>query len=518
MRRRDAFCLLISAALGSAAYAQAPSRAAPREVLVKLASRSAAAIQNLSRDQSLDVETAKPVGGSGFVRLRSRTRDTNTLIQSLSQRPDVQHVEPNYVLTRQKLPGESLASLWGLTRINAPAAWDKTTGSRSIVIGVIDSGADYNHTDLRANIWTSTFTFTANLPDGTVTCTAGAHGYNAIANTCDPMDDQNHGTHVAGIIGAEANNMGVVGTNWFTTILPIKFLDASGSGFTSDAVEAITFARELKKLGVNLRVLSNSWGGGSYSQALYDEISLAGSEGMLFVVAAGNAGSNIDTTPFYPAGYNLSNIIAVTATDSADTLPSWANYGAHTVHMAAPGVDILSTIRNDSFATMSGTSMAAPHVAGAAALVLSAPGCTNLTVSELKTVLLNGVDLVPSLAGKTVTGGRLNMDKAVSSCGSPADFNVTVTPSSRLSRQGQMVTFSVSVSAIAGFSSPVVLSVSGCPPQSFCAFSKNPTLPGSVLLAVASTSSTPLGTYSIQVTGASGSLVHSAGLSLVVKK
>lgn len=518
MRRRGAFCLLISGIMGSTVRAQAPPQAAPREVLVKLATRSAAAIQNLSRDQSLDVEVAKAVGGSGFVRLRSRTRDTSTLIQALSRRPDIQHVEPNYVLSRQKLPGESLASLWGLTKISAPAAWDNTTGSRNVVIGVVDSGTDYNHSDLRANIWTSPFSFTINLPEGAVTCTAGTHGYNAISNTCDPMDDQNHGTHVAGIIGAEANNIGVVGTNWFTTILPLKFLDASGSGFTSDAVEAITFARELKKLGVNLRVLSNSWGGGSYSQALYDEISLAGSEGILFVVAAGNTGSNIDTTPFYPAAYNLPNIIAVTATDSADALPSWANYGSHTIHLAAPGVGIISTIRNDAFATMSGTSMAAPFVAGAAALVLSAPGCTNLTVNELKTVLLNGVDTVASLVGRTVTGGRLNMDKAVSSCSSSADFTVTVSPSSRLSRQGQMVTFTVSISPLAGFSSPVTLSVSGCPPKSFCAFSVNPALPGSVLLAVASTSLTPLGTYSIQVTGSSGLLVHSAGLSLVVKK
>ncbi len=515
MSARVFVSLAVWGIFGYAAEAQSLPPYATREVLVKFTAGAAAA-NNLP--PGLDLELVKAVGSSGYVRVRSRTRDTSSLVQTLSQRPDVRHVEPNYVFKRQRLPGESLDELWGLTKISAPTAWDKTTGSRGVVVGVIDSGVDYNHTDLATNVWSSPFSFSIDLPSRRVTCLAGTRGFDAITSICDPMDDNNHGTHVAGIIGAEANSAGVVGTNWFTTILPLKFLDSSGSGFTSDAVEAIFFARELKKLGVNIRVLSASWGGGSYSQALYDEIQLAGQDGILFVAAAGNQGSNNDTNAFYPAAYSLPNLIAVAATDSADALPSWSNYGATKVHLGAPGVGIRSTVPGNSYSLGSGTSMAAPHVAGAAALVLSAAGCTSLTVGELKNVLLNSVDAAPALFGKTLTAGRLNVNKAVSNCAAAPDFTLSAPSNSRASRQGQLVTIEIKIIPSGTFFSPVNLSVADCPPNAICAFSANPAWPGSVLLAVVSPPSTPAGWYYPLVTAVSGSITRTLKLGVVVKR
>lgn len=514
MSARVFVSLVVWGILGYTAGAQNLPPYATREVLVKFAP----GVSTGNLPPELDVELVKAVGGSGWVRVRSRTRDTSALSQTLSQRADVRRVEPNYVLKRQKLPGENLDELWGLTKVSAPAAWDKTTGSRGVVVGVLDSGVDYNHTDLAGNVWSSPFEFSVDFPLRRVTCAAGTRGFDAITGRCNPIDDNNHGTHVSGIIGAEANNTGVVGTNWFTTILPLKFLDSSGSGFTSDAVDAIFFARQLKRQGVNIRVLSASWGGGSYSQALYDEIQMAGDDGMLFVAAAGNNGSNNDTDPFYPASFNLPNLIAVAATDSADALPSWSNYGATRVHLGAPGVGIRSTVPGSSYSLGSGTSMAAPYVAGTAALVLSAAGCTSLTVGELKNVLLNSVDAAPALIGKTVTAGRLNVNKAVSNCAGTPDFTLTAPTNSRASRQGQLVTIEIKIIPSGTFFSPVNLSVADCPPNALCAFSANPAWPGSVLLAVVSPPSTPAGTYYPVVTAVSGAITRTLKLSVAVRR
>ena len=232
---------------------------------------------------------------------------------------------------------------------------------------MIDTGVDYNHPDLAANIWTNPGEIAGdgidNDGNGYVD---DVHGYDFINNDGNPMDDHGHGTHVAGTIGAVGNNgLGVAGINWNVQIMALKFLDATGSGSTSDAIEALNYAvaNGAHDLSTTVRAAIRT------RRALYDALSDAATPAMIFVAAAGNDGANNDQTPFYPAGYDLDNIVTVAATDRNDQLASFSNYGATTVDLAAPGVDILSTKPNSAYQTSSGTSMAAPHVAGVVALV-----------------------------------------------------------------------------------------------------------------------------------------------------
>jgi subtilisin family serine protease len=226
------------------------------------------------------------------------------------------------------------------------------------------------------------------------------------------MDDNGHGTHCAGIIGAEGDNdKGIAGVNWKVEIMPLKFIGWNGSGTTADAIKAINYVIERKRAGVNVRVINASWGSTANSKALEDVIRKAGEEGILFVAAAGNSSADSDRTPHYPAGYNLPNVIAVAALNRKDELASFSNYGAKSVHIAAPGAEILSTWLNASFEEHSGTSMATPEVSGIAALVLSVD--TDLSVKELRQRLMDATDPLPGLKGKVVTGGRINAAKAV---------------------------------------------------------------------------------------------------------
>src|SRR5262249_52193244 len=359
----------------------------------------------------------------------SRSKSTDELIAALSRHKGVAYVEPNFVVQLDATPNDpSYGQLWGLKNtgqniggqtgtpgadIKAEAAWDVTTGSRGIVVGVVDTGIDYNHTDLAANVWSN--------PGGIGGCGAGTHGFNAITGTCDPLDDHYHGTHCAGTIGAVGNNgVGVVGVNWVSTIMGLKFLNSAGSGTTADAISAIDFAVNAKIAGVNVRVLSNSWGGGGFSQALSDEINKATPNDILFVAAAGNNGSNNDISPFYPASYNAPNVVAVAATDNRDALASFSNFGASSVHLGAPGVNIYSLQPGNLYQFLSGTSMATPHVSGVAALVLAKT--SSLTTAQVRSTILSNVDPIPSLAAKTTTGGRRNAAKAVGAgtCTPPA--------------------------------------------------------------------------------------------------
>jgi len=402
-----------------------------------------------------------------------------------------------------------------MPKIGANQAWDVTTGSTANVVGVVDTGITYTHPDLAANVWSAPSSFTVNIGGRDITCAAGTHGFNAIRLTCDPLDDNNHGTHVSGTIGAVGNNgIGVAGVNWTASIMGLKFLDQNGSGTTANAINAIEFAVQAKNAFSSkayLRVLSSSWGGGGFSQALLDEINRANAYDMLFVAAAGNSGTDNDTTAFYPANYSAPNVVAVAATDNRDALASFSNYGVTTVDLGAPGVYVLSTIRSGQYAYYSGTSMATPHVSGAAALVLSA--CT-LDTAGVKSALLLNVDPISSLLGKTVTSGRLNVFKAISSCGGSAppppaasqDFTIAAAPGSVNVKRGGSAIYTVTVGSVGSFSGPVDLAVAGIPQGTTATFSLDPVAPpaGSSTtstLTVSTTSSSSRGTYTLTING-----------------
>jgi subtilisin family serine protease len=385
----------------------------------------------------VNASSRRPVGQAGLnlFRLVSRNMNARNMVSVLASLPGVQYAEPNYVVRATATPNDTrFGELWGMNNtgqtvggqagvagadIRAVSAWDVSTGSSSIVVGVVDSGVDYNHPDLAANMWSAPAAFSVTIGGQTINCPQGSRGFNAINNTCNPLDDNNHGTHCAGTIGARGNNsQGVVGVNWTTSIMGLKFLNSAGSGSTTDAIDSIEFAIQAKQAfagsgGANVRVLSNSWGGGGFSQALLDQINKANNNDMLFVAAAGNNGRNNDTTANYPSNYNAPNVVAVAATDNRDARSSFSNFGATTVDLGAPGTGILSTVPNGGYSSFNGTSMATPHVAGAAALVLSR--CT-LNTANLKSNILNNVDLISSMSGITVTGGRLNVNKAIRAC------------------------------------------------------------------------------------------------------
>lgn len=405
------------------------------EVLVKFRAPHTAAARNQLRNQ-IEADRDEQVGGISVARLHSRVFDTDALLAYFRTRGDVEYVEPNYIVRAVVLPNDPrFGNLWGLfntgqfvggdigapgSDIAADSAWNLSKGSRDNVIGVVDTGIDYRHADLAANVWSAPTAFSVTLGGRVITCAAGTHGINAITKTCDPMDDHFHGTHVSGTIGALGNNgIGVVGVNWVASQIGLKFINANGQGTTADAIDAIEFAIQVKATfssSANIRVLSNSWGGGGFSQALYDEINKANANGMLFVAAAGNtfpSGSNNDVQPIYPANYSVANVVAVTATDNRDRLASFGNYGAATVHLGAPGVLVLSTVPGGGYQYASGTSMATPHVSGAAALVLSR---CQLNTAQLKQTLLSTVDVIQALVLKTVTGGRLNVARALNQC------------------------------------------------------------------------------------------------------
>jgi subtilisin family serine protease len=272
--------------------------------------------------------------------------------------PDVEYVEPNYIVKALGTPNDPLlGNLWGLNNtgqtggtsgadINAPEAWDISTGSGDVVVTVIDTGIDYTHEDLAGNLWVNTAEIPGNgIDDDNNGYIDDVYGINAITGTGDPFDDHGHGTHCAGTIGAVGNNgMGVAGVNWNVKIMACKFLSSGGSGYISDAAVCLDYVKMMKDRGANVVVTSNSWGGGGYSQAFYDSLMLHMQSDILFVAAAGNENSNNDAGGFYPSGYDLPNVIAVAATDHNDAKASFSSYGRHTVHVGAPGVSIYSTL------------------------------------------------------------------------------------------------------------------------------------------------------------------------------
>src|SRR5262245_13796805 len=381
--------------------------AVAREVLVKF--RDPMLLSDLlDLSAQIDAVSIERIGTTGTLRIRSRSQSAGALMRRLAARADVAYAEPNHVIQIATTPDDpQFPDLWGLEQIGASAAWDLTVGANSnVVVGVIDTGIDYTHPDLAPNIWSAPEAFSVTLSSGSVSCEAGTHGFNAITRQCDPMDDHNHGTHVSGTIGAVGNNSeGVAGINWNAHLMGLKFLDDQGTGTIADAIATVEFAIAVKQAfqiggSANIRVLSNSWGGSESSQALLDQINAANESDILFVAAAGNNASNNDIFPFFPAAYAAPNLVTVGASTFDDSLTYFSNYGQGSVHLAAPGDSILSTTIGNTYEYFSGTSMAAPHVSGAAALVLSICAIDTATLRE---TLLGTVDHIPDLDGLTVT-------------------------------------------------------------------------------------------------------------------
>lgn len=349
------------------------------------------------------------------------TIDAKAMIERLKRNPLVEFIEPNYIVSANILPNDpEMSLLWGLHNtgqdggtadadIDAPEAWDIETGaSASVLVAVIDTGVDYNHNDLKANMWVNPGEIPANgIDDDANGYIDDVYGYDFSNNDGDPFDDNSHGTHVAGTISARADNeVGITGVSWGAKIMAVKFLDASGSGTTTDAVEAILYAT-----GMGAHISNNSWGGGGFSQALKDAIFTAHQANSLFVAAAGNSSSNNDLFPHYPSSYDVPNVLAVAATDNNDLLAGFSSYGVTTVDLGAPGVNVYSTTPNQSYDYYSGTSMATPHVSGAAAVALAQNPA--LTAEGVKALLMDTVDPTTELSGLTITGGRLNLNNAV---------------------------------------------------------------------------------------------------------
>lgn len=343
------------------------------------------------------------------------TASADEAVLRYENHPAIEFIEPNYILTINDFPNDArFSELWGMNNegqtggtagadISAVSAWDVFTGSSDVVIGVIDTGVDYNHPDLAANIYVNTGEIAGNgIDDDGNGFIDDVRGWDFANGDNDPMDDNGHGSHCSGTIGGIGDNgVGVAGVNWNVRIMPLKFLDSSGSGSLANAVSCIEYAT---MMGVNLT--SNSWGGGGFSEAMRQAIADAGAANILFVAAAGNDGSDNDSNPHYPSSYTEDNVVAVAATDHNDEMASFSSYGATSVDLAAPGVDILSTMPGNSYGTLSGTSMATPHVSGALGLIFGR--FPTIDALDAKNLLLNFADPVPALDGVVLTGGRLN--------------------------------------------------------------------------------------------------------------
>ena len=436
--------LSVCAVLGFVAFARGAVAAPlfkPGQAVVKFKARSAlslamqaSALQGtLGKKYATTVRPFQTDKSYALVKVENEVA-IGQLLADIRATGQVEYAEPNFIYhalddapvdPKALIPNDpGFGNNWGLLNtgqkdskgqvgtagsdIGATKAWDLGTGSKDIKVAIIDTGVDYTHDEIKNNYLINTGEVAGNGKDddgnGFID---DVYGWNFEGKNNDPKDDHKHGTHCAGTIGAEGNNgIGTAGVNWHVSILGVKFLSASGSGTLDDAVEAIKYAT---LRGVN--IMSNSWGGGGFSQTMFDAIKAAKDKGILFVAAAGNESNNNDASASYPATYQIDNVVSVAATDNRDQKAPWSNWGNRTVHLGAPGVNIYSTVIGNTYDTFSGTSMACPHVSGAAALLWSLN--RNMTYAEIKARLMNTADPVRSLKRKTVTGGRLNVYNAI---------------------------------------------------------------------------------------------------------
>lgn len=416
----------------------------PGEIIVKFKSGSQKSLSQKTLAQ-LGVESQRDVKLSYdtlSVFKVSNDKSINSVLASLKNNPNVEYAEPNFIykidpikenhaITKKLLKSPftdfsapipedtDFGKLWGLRNtgsnepqggagvegadINALKAWEISKGSHSVKIAVIDTGVDYNHPDLKANMWVNPKEIAGNgIDDDKNGFIDDIYGYDFANNDANPMDGNGHGTHCSGTIGAIHNNqLGVSGVMADITIMAVKFLSDSGSGSLEGAIKAIDYATTM-----NVDLMSNSWGGGGRSEALLEAINRASNAGIIFTAAAGNSSSNNDSSPSYPASYNTPNMVAVAALTAQNTLASFSSYGRNSVHIAAPGHNILSTVNGGKYSVYSGTSMATPHVSGVLGLLLAKEG--RLSHDVLRTRLtMTGVP-VAALKGKTQTASRID--------------------------------------------------------------------------------------------------------------
>ena len=402
------------------------------EVLVKFrAGASAASRAALMRGANAEVAeriltaSMRGRGDNEGVHVLRTSAAVESAIAALRGRADVEYAEPNWVYHHEAVsndPYVTNGTLWGMTGTfgsGASNAWVRNTSCSNVVIGIIDEGYMYTHSDLAGNVGTNPDEIAGNGKDDDANgLVDDVYGWDFAGNNSSVFDGvgDDHGTHVAGTIGGRGGNAtGVAGVCWDVKLMSAKFLGATG-GTTANAIKAVDYFTNLKNKGMNIVATNNSWGGGGFSQGLKDAIDRAGAAGILFVAAAGNSSADIDATISYPAGYDSGNIISVASITSTGALSSFSNYGLTRVDLGAPGSSITSTLpvsggkRNSvtsGYGSYSGTSMATPHVTGAVAFYAARNPLA--TAAAIKSAILGAVTPTASLAGKTVTGGRLNI-------------------------------------------------------------------------------------------------------------
>ncbi|MGK5087726.1 S8 family serine peptidase [Bdellovibrionota bacterium FG-2] len=420
------FSIILVSTLG---FSQAPE-AVPGEYLIRLKETRGvqlAALRSLNTQLGVEARSEFRIFKQfQVIRLPENLRTGLALSNTLSRYEQsglIQYIEPNFIYHASGNVLETALDpmfdqQWGLKITDAQRAWDISKGDKNVVVAVIDTGVDLTHPDLADNIWTNP----GEVPAGGVSGADGIdndgngfiddlHGWNFYSKNANPNDDMGHGTHCAGVIAGGHNGVGMMGIAPNVRIMPVKFLGAGGDGTLENGILATEYA-----MLNHADIMSNSWGGDGFSKAFFEVIEETNKRGIVYVAAAGNDHNNNDTEPTYPASYQLPNIISVAATDSKDDVTIFTSWGPTSVHLAAPGLNIWSAFKNGKYKSMSGTSMACPHVAGAAALLKSAQG---LSAVEIKERLMGTVDFRFALQGRVASGGRLNLYNALMNIHTP---------------------------------------------------------------------------------------------------
>lgn len=532
-----------------AAKAKSKMDYVPGEVLVKF-KKGVSKVDKKKYHSDVEAEVISEIPDIDVEKVKSKTGETTeALIEKYRKNSQVEYAEPNGYFYIQQTPNDPrFTELWGLHNIGQTItkqidntfttsfsgtpdadidvleAWNRQTGGPGVIVADIDTGVDYNHEDLAANIWTNPGEIAGNgIDDDGNGYIDDVRGWDFANNDNDPMDDNMHGTHTSGTIAAVGNNgIGVVGVAWQAKVMAVKFIDANGGGTWENAAKAILYASQM-----GAKISNNSWGCTGdrrtcYSRTVEDAIKAANQRGMLFVVSAGNSNNDNDSaTISYPCNSSSPNILCVAATDYNDQKAYFSSYGKYTVDLGAPGLNILSTIPTSiepwrgGYMFASGTSMASPHVSGAAALALGR--FPSLTTAQLKGLLMNSVDKIPAMDGITVTGGRLNVNNVLGT-----NFNVIATPYNQRITIGSSTAYTITVASANNFSAPVALTLVSPDASITGSFSATPVTPpvnGTVssTLMLSTASATPIGNYVLTINGQdSTGEVRSANIVLEV--